>query len=93
MKFCCEGFERLYENAGLREFAVFTAKYPDCFVFVLQHRAIDPDALPPFTESAMSIVSELLLNFCPWCGMNLKQFYRDELQELDRSELKLGMGR
>ena len=93
MKFCCEAFERLHQNAGLREFAVFTARYPDGSVFVLQHRALDPDALPPFTESPMSSVSELLLNYCPWCGVTLQQFYRDHLIELDQSELKLGMGR
>lgn len=93
MKFCCEAFQRLHENAGLREFAVFTAQYADGSVFVLQHRALDPDALPPFTASPMSSVSELLLNYCPWCGVTLQQFYRDQLIELDQSELKLGMGR
>jgi hypothetical protein len=93
VKFCCFGIEELHGNAGLREFAVFTARYPDGFVFVLQHRALGLDALPPFTESPMSIVSELLLNYCPWCGVNLKQFYRDNLKELDKSGLKLGMGR
>jgi hypothetical protein len=93
MKFCCNGIEGVHANVGLREFAVFTARYPDGFVFVLQHRALDPDALPPFTESPMSTVSELLINYCPWCGVNLKEFYRDQLKELDKSELKLGMGR
>lgn len=93
MKFCCHGIEGLHQNSGLREFAVFTARYPDSFVFVLQHRALDPDVLPPFTESPMSAISELLLNFCPWCGVNLKQFYCDQPKELDRSDLKLGMGR
>ncbi|MGA8739548.1 MAG: hypothetical protein WB561_00010 [Terracidiphilus sp.] len=93
MKFCCREIEELHENSGLREFAVFTARYPDGFVFVLQHRALDPDALPPFTESPMSTVSELLLKYCPWCGVNLNQFYCDQLEELDRSGLKLGMGR
>lgn len=93
MKFCCEAFKQLHENAGLREFAVFTARYPGGFVFVLQHRALDPDALPPFTESPMSSVSELLMNYCPSCGVTLKQFYCEDLKELDQSELKLGMGR
>lgn len=93
MRFCCRDIEELHRNSGLREFSVFTARYPDGFVFVLQHRALDPDALPPFTESPMSAVSELPLTFCPWCGVNLKLFYRDLLQELDKSELKLGMGR
>jgi hypothetical protein len=93
MKFCCSGVEELHHNSGLREFGLFAARYPDGVVFVLQHRALDPDALPPFTESPMSTVSELLLNYCPWCGVNLKQFYLHELNELDKSELKLGMGR
>ena len=93
MNFCCPGIEELHKNAGLREFAVFTARYPDGFVFVLQHRAMDPNALPPFTESPISTVSELLLNYCPSCGRDLRQFYRDQLNELDKSELKLGMGR
>ena len=62
MRFCCRDIEELHRNSGLREFSVFTARYPDGFVFVLQHRALDPDALPPFTESPMSAVSELPLN-------------------------------
>ncbi len=93
MKFCCEAFGRLHENAGLREFAVFTARYPDGSVFVLQHRALERDALPPFTESPMSSVSELPLNYCPSCGVSLRQFYSDQLNDLDQSDLKLGMGR
>jgi hypothetical protein len=93
MKYCCEAFERLHENAGLREFAVFTARYPDGSVFVLQHRALERDALPPFSESPMSSVSELLLNYCPSWGVTLRQFNSDRLDELDQSELKLGMGR
>lgn len=93
MKFCCRGMQELHANAGLREFGMFTARYGNEFVFVLQHRALDPDALPPFTESPMSSVSELLLTYCAWCGVNLTEFYCDQLKQLERSELKLGMGR
>jgi hypothetical protein len=93
MKFCCRSLEEVHANAGMREFGLFTARYGNELVFVLQHRALDPDALPPFTESPISSVSELLLNYCPWCGMRLHQFFGDRLSELDRSELKLGMGR
>ena len=93
MKYCCHGMEVLNANAGLREFGMFTARYGNEFVFILQHRALDANALPPFTESPMSVVSELLLTYCPFCGVNLKQCYWDQLKQLDKSELKLGLGR
>ena len=93
MKFCCPGMQELHENSGSQGFGIFTAKYPDDFVFVLQHRATEPDALPPFSESPVSLVSELVVHKCPWCGVDLNQFYKNDRNLLDRSELKLGIGR
>jgi hypothetical protein len=93
MKFCCPALQELHENSGSRGFGFFAAKYPDDFIFVLQHRAMDSDALPPLTESPVSLISELLLHKCPWCGAELTEFYKSDLKLLDRSELKLGIGR
>jgi len=92
MKFCCRSLEEVHANAGSQEFGLSTARYGNELVFVLQHRALDPDALPPFTEFPMSIVSELLLSYCPG-GVNLQKFYRDQMSEFGKSELKLGMDR
>jgi hypothetical protein len=93
MSFCYSGIETLCGNAALREFGICPAHYESDAVFVLQHRALDADALPLFTEFPMSFISELLLDYCPWCGVDRRQFYCNRLSELDKSELKLEMGR
>ena len=90
-RFCCAGFEEFHRSAGNRGFGIFTAKFDDGeFRFVLQHRALDHGAsAPPFTESPLSLVSELPLRYCPWCGLDLQEFYKGNLEQMERSDLKL----
>jgi hypothetical protein len=84
-------FQGLYESAGERSFGVFTYQYPDGeTVFVLQHRAMDQRAaIPEYTQSPLSLVTDFQINFCPQCGTNLREFYRNHIKELDHSELKV----
>src|SRR5258708_5430450 len=57
-------------------------------MFVLQHRAIEPNSPRPIDYNwPLSIVSEIGLQFCPWCGVRLKNWYRKVITELDRSDL------
>lgn len=91
MRFCCKAFEYWHGMAGTRGFGAFAADVENPPVlFVIQHRAVDDDAgPPPFTASPLAMVSELLIQFCPWCGVKLDGFYRGNEKEIDRSDLKL----
>jgi hypothetical protein len=37
----------------------------------------------------LSSVSDIHIQICPWCGVRLKELYRDTYQQLDRSDLKV----
>jgi hypothetical protein len=92
MKFCCTAFEYFAGMAGARGFGIFTTKSLNPKgAFVLQHRALDEGAPGPDSPSRMSIVSELQSQICPWCGVNLMKIYRQNLDELDRSDLKISL--
>lgn len=93
MKWCCMGFEGNYQMAGSRGFGVFVSTRDGLEpVFILQHRSIDPGAPTPNTEYPISLVSDVQMQFCPWCGVKLKDWYRNALKDLDRSELKVPVG-
>ena len=58
--------------------------------FILQHRALEPGAPHPTGyPHPISIVSELGLQFCPWCGVNLKKWYKGFEHTLDKSNLRI----
>ena len=75
--------------AGSRGFGVFVKTDGGSDpMFVLQHRAIEPNSPRPIDYNwPLSIVSEIGLQFCPWCGVRLKNWYRKVITELDRSDL------
>jgi hypothetical protein len=58
-------------------------------VFILQHRALEPGGPVPYTDFALSSVSDVHIHFCPWCGVDLRKWYRDNFRDLDRSELRV----
>jgi len=90
MKWCCMGFEGNFQTAGARGFGVFVSKRsgsePE---FILQHRSLDPGAPTPNFEYPISLVSDVRMRFCPWCGVSLRDWYRSATEDLDRSELKV----
>ena len=88
MKWCCIGFKGNIQMAGLRGYSIFVSSMNRMNpVFIMQHRTLDPGAGIPKTEQALTIVSDIQISFCPWCGVDLHRFYRKHYQELDRSEL------
>lgn len=91
MKFCCRAFEHWNGAAGTRGFGLFAAESEQGpAMFLIQHRALDADTRPPeFSPSPLSLVSDLIIQFCPWCGTRLDQFYRDTQAQIDRTDLKL----
>ena len=91
MKFCCNGYKYHFENAGTRGFGVFSIGrfYKDETAFILQHRAMELGAAPPSeTQSPLSLVSDMHIQFCPWCGTRLDEFYGAS-PEIMRPDLKV----
>ena len=89
MKFCCDGFRLNLDMAGSRGFGGFSTEgYKGEAGFIIQHRAMELGQDAPFTKSPISLVSEMYIRYCPWCGKNLERFYGLR-SELMRPDLKL----
>jgi hypothetical protein len=90
MKWCCTIFHGWFGEAGKRGLAVFVATRGHAEpAFILQFRALDPGGREPHTDAPLSLVSQIHIHFCPWCGADLKERYRDTIRELDKSELQV----
>jgi hypothetical protein len=91
MKWCCIPFKTWYEAAGERGAAILVGRNsggkPE---FIIQHRAVDKgiDLLPP-TEFPVTLISEIDISYCPWCGRKLDKWYRDSVDDLYRPDLKI----
>ena len=90
MRWCCNAFKGSFEMAGSRGFGVFVSIERDAQpAFIIQHRSFEPGASVPHTDWPLSLFADLQIHFCPWCGVDLKKFYRDSYQNLDRSVLRV----
>jgi len=92
MEWCCETFEGWFQQAGKRGAGVFARVRRDSTAsFILQFRALDRgEAAPAHTESPMTLVSDIHILYCPWCGTNLQKKYASCVRKVDRSELSVG---
>lgn len=88
MKWCCEGFRSVFQNAGQRGVGVFYSTAPDD-KFILQFRSIDPDDSLDPAEGPITLVDDVPIIFCPWCGKKLRKKYSRNLGELTRNDLKV----
>jgi len=88
---CCSAFGYYSNEAGRRGFGIFTYYFEENDpVFILQHRALDPGGQqPPVAPTPLSLVSEMQIQFCPWCGIKLNEFYKSAVKELERNDLKI----
>lgn len=90
MKWCCMGFQAHVLAAGSRGSGIFVSTRDTSEpAFILQFRALEPGAAVPQTESPLSSITDLQIQFCPWCGANLKKVYGDAYKDLDRSYLQV----
>jgi len=90
MNWCCGSLEGCHSNVGCRGISVFVDDGDGLPAFVLQARALqveDSDALPNMTIP-LTVVSELTIVFCPWCGTKLDEHYESTWPELLRSDLR-----
>jgi hypothetical protein len=89
---CCLGFEAGYENAGNRGHSYLIGRdslgTPE---FISQFRSLETGYIEKITsETPITLVSELRINFCPTCGTNLANFYGARVDVLYRQELEVG---
>jgi hypothetical protein len=58
--------------------------------FIIQHRAIEMGVGPlPATDYPMSLVSDICIDYCPWCGRKLDRWYSKYVDDLLRLGLKI----
>ena len=91
MKWCCSVFENRYELAGERSIAVLIDEDPSGDPdFLVQARAFDHGSEPPLNVPVpMSLVLETGIQFCPWCGADLKKWYGKYAHQLSRPNLRV----
>lgn len=91
MKWCCLTFKSWYEAAGERGFAILvgrdSAGKPQ---FTIQHRSVDVEMEDLVkTETPLSLVADIQIDYCPWCGRKLDKWYAKNVDDLYRPDLKI----
>jgi len=93
-KWCCDAFRNRYDRGGDRSIAVLIDRdFQGEPSFVLQARAFERGEEPRLDVPVpMSLVSEDLIAFCPWCGASLRRWYGKQFEELIRPGLRIDRG-
>jgi len=91
MNWCCVQFQNHYATAGEMGLSILVGRdnsgNPE---FTLQCRAIDLDVQNiPITDFPITTVLDSRILFCPWCGRNLRKWYRKDIDALYRANLKI----
>jgi len=82
---CCITFKETFESAGERDFAILVDPFLDGYAFILQHRAVERDDKGPRNHPRpISLISEVHIHYCPWCGRRLHEFYANRLPSMVR---------
>jgi hypothetical protein len=90
---CCRLFEGNWLDGSERGFSVGLLQTSVSLSFVLRHRSVDKldeEELSKATSKVTSpfpvtITSETVIDFCPWCGTQLAKFYKRMLLERIKS--------
>jgi len=84
----------MHSQAGQRGLSVFAGRSPvGQSEFVLQSRAVDAGVrVRTEPEAPVSIVTEARIQFCPWCGARLLDWYKKDLTDLERLDLIVPLG-
>jgi len=94
MKWCCLGFEANYGNAGQRGMSILVGRnYEGRPEFTLQFRTVDKGNEQFISSSnetiPISLVEDVGMCYCPWCGRDLEKWYGDYVDSLYRPDLKI----
>ena len=92
MRWCCPQFEGLMSFAGKRGFAIIVdaSKKPRLKIMI-QFRCWDAGAEPSDIPQDLTLMSaeEVGIQFCPWCGVRLREWYDDSLYTYSRPDLRV----
>ena len=96
IKWCCIGFEANYNIAGQRGSAVLVDRdFQGTPQFTLQFRAVDKgneqsvSSATAALQIPISLVVDVGMLYCPWCGGDLEKWYADLADTLYRPDLKI----
>ena len=87
---CCSVFKGWFEAAGERGIGVLVDRLADGNpAFIVQSRSVDADDEGPKDHPRpLTLVAELHIQFCPWCGRRLRDAYQDAVDLMARPELR-----
>lgn len=91
VKWCCFGFKAGYENAGRRGSAMLVGRnhFGDPAI-TLQVRTVALGQEEYVrSECLASIVTDVVITFCPWCGVDAVKWYGNYVDKLFREGLKI----
>jgi hypothetical protein len=57
--------------------------------FYLQGRAVDIDSSSFVAPVPITVVTDFAIDFCPWCGVTLRKWYRKTGEKLIKPGLKI----
>jgi hypothetical protein len=81
---CCASFQNRYSLGGKRGVAVVYGVRDGELQFFLQFRAVEAgvDRLPGTFEGPISLLEEVPIELCPWCGKKLARYYKKQVGRL-----------
>lgn len=88
IQWCCIGMKAHLRQSTERGFSVLCSKNEFGEIeFVLRYRAIDDGTILPVFDAPISLISEININYCPWCGQNLLKCYKKYIEKLCNQNL------
>jgi len=92
MKWCCIGFKSGYEAAGQSGQAILVGRDSlDAPEFILQYRAVDKGKESHIhSDIRASVIIDVRIVFCSWCGVNLNKWYGKHIDFLYREGFEVG---
>lgn len=84
INWCCPGLEFQYSRGGDRGVAVLYKDIDGEVKFSLQFRALERGVTrlanaPPIP---VSLIEQIPISYCPWCGKQLVKHYRKQVERL-----------
>lgn len=85
---CCRFLRDAFTEAGHSGLGIFVDdSAADRPQFLMQFRALEPSAPVPASQAPLTVNLETAIQYCPWCGQNLSQFYANHISAMARNDL------
>jgi len=91
MRWCCVGFKAHVQAAGERGMSIIVCMPDESGPeFIIQHRATDMGfEFPSTLNMPISVVTDMRIQYCPWCGVLLNAFYGENAKAISRNDLRV----